>query len=50
MLSEEAQRYVKYGSAEVLVFEAVPPEGTTKAKLQVIEGLNIWDAYEFALS
>ncbi|KAH6836182.1 phenylalanyl-tRNA synthetase [Perilla frutescens var. hirtella] len=36
LLSEEAERYAKYGSAEVLLFEAVPPEGTTKAKLQEI--------------
>lgn len=36
LLSEEAQLYVKYGSAEVLLFEAVPPEGTTKDELKVI--------------
>ncbi|KAG6383582.1 hypothetical protein SASPL_156656 [Salvia splendens] len=36
LLSEEAQSYVKYGSAEVLLFEAVPAEGTAKAKLQEI--------------
>lgn len=35
LLSEEAQLYVKYGSAEVLLFEAVPPEGTTKDELKV---------------
>lgn len=37
LLSEEAQSYVKYGSAEVLLFEAVPAEGIAKAKLQVME-------------
>ncbi|KAL1554268.1 phenylalanine--tRNA ligase [Salvia divinorum] len=36
LLSDEAQSYVKYGSAEVLIFEAVPAEGTAKAKLQDI--------------
>ncbi|XP_047942327.1 phenylalanine--tRNA ligase alpha subunit, cytoplasmic-like [Salvia hispanica] len=36
LLSEEAQSYVKYASAEVLLFEAVPAEGIAKAKLQEI--------------
>lgn len=36
VLTQEGDQYAKYGSPEVLLFLAVPPEGIAQEELQVI--------------
>lgn len=37
VLTPEGELYAKYGSPEVQLLQAVPPEGVTREELQVIE-------------